>query len=73
MLAGAHRDFPAAQRAMTRVQPKSYRPIAANQKVYHQLYALYRELHDAFGRREAKADLGRIMKDLLRIKAAVSR
>jgi L-ribulokinase len=73
VLAGAHRDFPAAQRAMTRVQPKSYRPIAANQKVYHQLYALYRELHDAFGGREAKADLGHVMKDLLRIKAAVSR
>ena len=30
VLAGAHQDFPEAQKKMTSVQAKSYRPIAAN-------------------------------------------
>ena len=70
VLAGAHRDFPTAQKAMTRVQPKSYRPIAANRKVYDELYTLYRQVHDAFGGRNAQADLGGVMKRLLHLKAA---
>jgi L-ribulokinase len=70
VLAGAHKDFPTAQKAMTRVQPKSYRPIAANRKVYDELYALYRQVHDAFGGRNAQADLGQVMKRLLQFKSA---
>jgi L-ribulokinase len=70
VVAGAHRDFPAAQKAMTRVLPKSYRPIAKNQKVYDDLYRLYRKVHDAFGGIDQSADLSRIMKDLLVIKHA---
>ncbi len=73
VLAGAHRSFPAAQRAMTRVQPKSYRPIRAHQKVYDDLYLLYRRAHDAFGGIEKAADLSRLMKDLLVIKHAARR
>ncbi len=73
VLAGAHRDFPSAQRAMTRVKPKSYRPIPANQKVYDQLYRVYRQVHDAFGGLTRSADLSGVMKDLLAIKAAASR
>jgi L-ribulokinase len=70
VLAGAHRDFPSAQKAMTRVKPHSYRPIAAHQKTYDQLYALYRHVHDAFGGLNKSADLSRVMKELLAIKAA---
>jgi L-ribulokinase len=70
VLAGAHADFPAAQKAMTSVQPKSYRPIAANQKTYDELYRLYRQVHDAFGGVNKSADLSRVMKDLLQIKGA---
>src|SRR4029077_20900794 len=33
VLAGAHPDFPAAQKAMTSVKPRSYKPNAANQKI----------------------------------------
>jgi L-ribulokinase len=73
VLAGAHPDFPSAQRAMTRVKPRSYRPIAANQKVYDQLYRLYRQVHDAFGGLTRSADLSGVMKDLLAIKQAASR
>ncbi len=72
VLAGAHPDFAAAQRRMTSLKPKSYRPVAKNQKVYDQLYALYRQLHDALGGRNQSADLGRAMKDLLAIKDAAS-
>lgn len=68
VLAGCHRDFPAAQRAMTSVKPRSYRPIAANRKAYDRLYTLYRKLHDAFGGREKLADVSGVMKELLAIK-----
>ena len=73
VLAGAHKDFPAAQKAMTHVLPKSYRPQPAHQRVYDDLYRLYRKLHDAFGGRDRSADLSRVMKDLLVIKHAARR
>ncbi|MDP3069071.1 MAG: ribulokinase [Opitutaceae bacterium] len=68
VLAGAHRDFPAAQKAMTTVRPKAYRPIRAHQKTYGQLYALYRQVHDAFGGLDKSADLSGVMKTLLALK-----
>jgi L-ribulokinase len=68
VIAGAHPNFPAAQRAMTSVKAKSYRPIAAHQKTYERLYALYRQVHDAFGGLNKAADLSRVMKELLEIK-----
>jgi len=70
VLAGAHPDFPAAQAAMTSLKKISYRPKPAAQKIYDQLYALYRQCHDAFGGRTTAADLSRVMKDLLEIKEA---
>lgn len=72
VIAGAHRSFPAAQKAMTRVKPKSYRPIRANQKIYDQLYPLYRQIHDAFGGLDKSADLSRVMKELLEVKRKVA-
>jgi L-ribulokinase len=68
VLAGAHKTFAAAQAAMTSVQPKQYKPIAANRRVYEQLYGLYRQLHDSLGGLNKSADLSRVMKDLLAIK-----
>lgn len=70
VLAGAHADFPAAQKAMTSVKPKSFRPIAAHQEIYDELYRLYRQVHDAFGGVNQSADLSRVMKELLQIKVA---
>ncbi|PTX90840.1 ribulokinase [Opitutus sp. ER46] len=70
VLAGAHPDFPSAQKAMTSVAPKSYKPNAKARKVYDQLYQLYREVHDAFGGLNRSADLSRVMKDLLALKHA---
>ncbi len=68
VLAGAHRDFPRAQKAMTSVAPKSYKPNPAARKTYDRLYALYRQVHDAFGGLDHSADLSRVMKELLAIK-----
>lgn len=73
VIAGAHPDFMSAQAAMTGLQATRYRPIPANQAIYEQLYALYRELHDAFGGVTQAADLGHVMKDLLALKARQSR
>jgi L-ribulokinase len=73
VLAGEHKDFPAAQKAMTRVKSTSYRPIPAHQKIYDRLYRLYRQLHDAFGGLNKSADLSRVMKELLEIKTEVAK
>lgn len=72
VLAGAHPDFATAQKKMTSLKKVSYKPKAANVKIYNQLYALYRQLHDSFGGVTRSADLSRVMKDLLEIKAAQS-
>jgi L-ribulokinase len=77
VVAGVHPDFKTAQAAMTGLKPVSYKPAPAAQATYNKLYALYRVLHDAFGGvAEAASDtakpagLGRVMKDLLALKAA---
>lgn len=71
VIAGVYEDYPSAQKAMTSIKPLSYLPDPANRRVYNQLYRLYGRLHDAFGGVERKADLGPVMKDLLRLKAQV--
>lgn len=72
VLAGAHPDFPTAQKAMTSLKKVAYKPKAAAQKTYGELYGLYRQLHDAFGGLNKNADLSRVMKDLLALKDAAS-
>ncbi len=69
VLAGAHPDFPTAQRKMTSLKKIAYRPRPAAQQTYDRLYALYRQLHDSLGGLNKSADLSRVMKDLLAIKA----
>jgi L-ribulokinase len=68
VLAGAHPDFATAQAAMTKLKDVCYQPIPENQVVYEELYALYRQLHDAFGGVNPSADLGHVMKNLLILK-----
>lgn len=69
VVAGAHPDFPSAQQAMTSIKDIVYSPIAANQTVYDRLYALYRQVHDAFGGVKSAAALGNVMKDLIALRA----
>lgn len=63
---GGHDSFQEAMAAMTGVKKTVYKPIPENHEVYNQLFALYRQLHDAFGGVKTEA-LGNVMKDLLRI------
>jgi L-ribulokinase len=70
VLAGQHRDFPAAQKAMTRLGRKSYRPDPARRRAYDRLYGEYRTLHDSFGGVRRGADLSRVMKALLDSRAS---
>jgi L-ribulokinase len=65
---GAWRNTEAAQRGMTGVKDVVYRPIAANVRVYSELYAIYRDLHDAFGRTGRQPALDDIMKRLIAIR-----
>jgi L-ribulokinase len=69
VLAGAHRNFAAAQRAMASIRRKSYRPHARRRRVYDRLYAQYRLLHDGFGGVRRDTDLSQVMKELLAIRA----
>lgn len=70
VVAGAHPDYPTAQKKMTSLKRAAYKPRAAAQKTYNQLYALYRRLHDSLGGLKKDADLSLVMKDLLAIKEA---
>jgi L-ribulokinase len=70
---GGYKNFPEAQRKMTRIKDVAYKPDPARQKVYDRLYQLYRQLHDAFGGVSAQVDLKHIMKDLIRLKEEQSR
>jgi len=45
-----------------------FKPNAVRHKVYIELYALYRQLHDAFGTKSWNGSLSNVMKDLLAIK-----
>lgn len=67
---GGYDDFETAQAKMTRLKEESYRPNPDSQAVYDELFALYKQVHDAFGG-VAVNDLGGVMKELLAIKERV--
>jgi L-ribulokinase len=71
--AGGYDRFEDAQAAMTAVKPVAYEPNTGAERVYDELYALYRELHDAFGGvAGAQAEPATLMKRLLRLRERVS-
>ena len=67
---GGYDDWTEAQARMTSVSERRFLPNAGAHAVYNELYAIYRELHDAFGGVTADADLGAVMKRLLAIRRA---
>ena len=71
VVAGKYKDFASAQRAMTGLKPKVFKPRPAEHEVYKQLYSLYHKLHDAFGTNESKSDLFSVMKGLITIRDRV--
>jgi L-ribulokinase len=68
--AGGYGDFAAAQQRMTGLRPRVFAPDAKAHEVYGQLYALYRQLHDAFGTTAWQGNLHNVMKELLEVRAA---
>jgi L-ribulokinase len=68
VVAGAHKNFGAAQKAMTGLKPRVFKPNAKAHAVYRQLYALYKQLHDAFGREDWNGNLHGVMKQLIEIR-----
>ncbi len=73
VVAGAHKDYPAARRAMTGLKPKVFKPNPKAHAVYKELYALYKQLHDAFGTEEWNGNLYGVMKKLIDIRNRVRR
>ena len=67
--AGGYATFESAQERMSSLKEKRFIPEPQARSVYDELYALYRELHDAFGGMEgARSDLASFMKRLLVIR-----
>ena len=64
VVAGAHKDYASAQKAMTGVKAKVFKPNPKAHAVYKDLYAVYRQLHDAFGVGEQR----NVMKKLIEIR-----
>jgi L-ribulokinase len=67
----AFRSVTAAQRKMTGTKSQVFRPRKDAVKTYAKLYALYSQLHDAFGTADGPARLDNVMKDLIAIRSHV--
>jgi L-ribulokinase len=66
---GGYDDLPSAQKAMTGLKSKVFKPNSQAHVVYQELYALYKKLHDAFGTQNGDGQLFEVMKKLLEIRA----
>jgi L-ribulokinase len=69
VVGGAYKTVQQAQRRMTGVQSKVYRPSKAAAKSYADLFRLYRILHDAFGGSGGSDQVHCVMKDLIAIRS----
>ena len=68
VVGGAYRDYAAAQKKMTGLKPRVFKPNAKNHAVYKRLYTLYRALHDALGTTTWQGNLHSVMKVLIEIR-----
>jgi L-ribulokinase len=68
VVAGAHKNYAAAQKAMTGLKPHVFKPDPRAHAVYKELYTIYKQLHDAFGTTEGSGNLHDVMKQLLEIR-----
>lgn len=65
---GGYASYEEAQQAMTGVKDIQYTPAPGHKAVYDDLYALYLQVHDAFGGVNTSSDLSGVMKALIAIK-----
>jgi L-ribulokinase len=71
VVAGAHRDFPSAIAAMTGLKSRVFKPNPAAHVVYRDLYSLYAQVHDAFGKPQWQGSLHSVMKQLIDLRNSV--
>ena len=71
VVAGTHKDYATAQKKMTGLKPNVYKPNPKAHAVYKELYALYKQLHDAFGTKDGSRNLYGVMKKLIEIHGRV--
>jgi len=71
--ASGYDNFADAQTAMCGMKDTTYNPNPENNKVYKQLYLLYKQLHNAFGLESYSGKMANVMKELLDIKDKVNR
>jgi L-ribulokinase len=69
VVGGAYADYASAQKAMTGLKPRVFKPNPKAHAVYRELYPLYRKLHDALGTKEWSGNLHDVMKQMLQIRA----
>ena len=67
--AAGYKNFAEAQKAMCGIKKVTYKPVAENHAIYKRVYALYKQIHDAFG----SGTMANVMKELLNIKDAINR
>jgi L-ribulokinase len=67
---GGYATVEEAEQRMTGVS-KTYVPDPGRHAVYARLYALYRQVHDAFGTQDWRGGMGNVMKDLLQLRDEV--
>ena len=68
---GGFDNVPDAQATMCGIKDTTYKPVPENNRTYTKLYALYKQLHDAFGTTDYSGKLANVMKELLDIKDSV--
>jgi L-ribulokinase len=71
VVAGAYPSYAAAQKAMTGLKPRVFRPNPRAREIYQDLFNLYRRLHDAFGVKDVHCSQYEVMKQLLNIRNRV--
>jgi L-ribulokinase len=71
VVAGAHKDYATAQKKMTGLKSIVYKPNPKAVAVYKELYAQYKQLHDAFGTKGWNGNLHGVMKKLIEIRSRV--
>jgi L-ribulokinase len=71
VVGGVHKDFARAQKAMTGLKGRVFKPEGKAHGVYRELYGLYKTLHDAFGTRQWQGNLHGVMKQLIEIRNRV--
>jgi L-ribulokinase len=65
---GVYNDTGSAQKRMAGVKSKVYKPNKAHARAYAELYAMYKDMHDAFGTPRFRGKLNGAMKKLIGIR-----